>query len=93
MNWQPGDLAITCNLSTASRNGLIVEIVRVSPEWDNGDYIIKCPGVLSYKQDGCWSIHHYQLKPLPDDENDVNQMVSWDELADIYQPKELEKVS
>ncbi len=84
-NWQVGDLAITCNCSSMRRNGLMVEIVRVS-SCGNGDYIIKCPGLRSYMEDGFWAVWGHQLKPLPGDEDDANQVTSWDELIDIYQP-------
>lgn len=91
-NWKVGDLAVTTNCPDSRNNGYIVEIMGLKVS-NRSDCIIHVPGVLGPLPGGYWTERFVYLKPLPGDEDDANQVTSWDELKDIWQPKELEKVT
>ncbi len=84
-NWQVGDLAVTINCPESGSNGYIVEIMALKAS-ARGDCIIHVPGVPGPLLNGYWAERFVYLKPLPGDEDDANQVTSWDELIDIYQP-------
>ena len=88
-NWQPGDMAIC--IYPHSWKGREVEIISVSdPRITEGfDCSVYTPEKPSKHPEGTWSQKFAWLKQLPGQ----NELCEWEDMKDIWTPKELEVVA
>lgn len=87
MNWKPGDMAIIVNCQWWHHCGETATLIRRDATYQDR-WILDLPPEPPHVHVRCPEIF---LKPIPpdDEEYDGHEVTSWDNMKDIYVPKEL----